>query len=96
VVAGSSNKKMASSSALQRIQVSELEGMLGAENCRVARDLSEVEKSVGEARYGRELFPFLMLLVCALLFGEQWMANRFYQWNPGGSKVKSPGGRVAA
>ncbi len=52
------------------------------ENCRIARELGEVEKSVGEVRYGRELFPFVMLLVCALLFGEQWMANRFYQWNP--------------
>ena len=96
VVRSVSVNSIASVSELQRIPVGELEGILGGENCRVARDLSEVEKSVGEARYGRELFPFLMLLVCALLFGEQWMANRFYQWNPGGGKVKSSRGRVTA
>lgn len=96
VVRGVSVNSSTDVSELKRIQKSDLEAMLGAENCRVARDLSEVERSVGEARYGRELFPFLMLLVCALLFGEQWMANRFYQWNPGGRTKNRSGGRVAA
>lgn len=97
VVRGVSVNSPANVSDLQRMEKSDLEVILGAENCRIARDLSDVEKSVGEARYGRELFPFVMLLVCALLFGEQWMANRFYQWNPGGGKAaKRSGGRVAA
>ena len=96
LVRGVSVNAAASVSNLERMEVAELQGALGAENCRIARDLSQVEESVGEARYGRELFPFVMLLVCALLFGEQWMANRFYQWNPGGGKADSSRGRVAA
>lgn len=96
VVRGISVNSAASLSELQRIEKSELEGILGAENCRIARELDEVEKSVGEVRYGRELFPFVMLLVCALLFGEQWMANRFYQWNPGGKSTNNSRGRAAA
>ena len=94
VVRGFSVNSAASATRLQRIERSDLEKLVGPENCRIAKELSEVEESVGEVRYGRELFPFLMLLVCALLFGEQWMANRFYQWNPGGNG-KSSGRRVS-
>jgi hypothetical protein len=45
--------------------------------------MREVQQSVGAARYGRELFPFAILLICGILLGEQWMANRFYQLNFG-------------
>jgi hypothetical protein len=95
VVRGVSVNSSATVTDLRRISKSDLEAVLGKENCRIARDISEVEQSVGEARYGRELFPFALLLVCALLFGEQWMANRFYQWNLTGATKKSGGGQIA-
>lgn len=95
VVRGVSVNSSANVTDLRRISKSELEAVLGKENCRIARDISEVEQSVGEARYGRELFPFALLLVCALLFGEQWMANRFYQWNFTGATNKSGGRQIA-
>lgn len=71
------------SANLNKIARERLVEIVGEENCRIAKDMSEVQQSVGAVRYGRELFPFMILLVCGLLIGEQWMANRFYQWNPG-------------
>ncbi len=69
----------AGDTVLERISVEELNQRLGRDNYRLARQRSEVESSVGQARFGRELYPLLMLLVAGLFLAEQAMSNRFYQ-----------------
>lgn len=64
---------------LQRMDAASLDEQLGSENYRLARERSEVESSVGQARFGRELYPLLMLVVAGLFLAEQAMSNRFYQ-----------------
>lgn len=64
---------------LSRIDKSTLDEQLGANNFRVALNKEELESSVGQARFGRELYPLLMVLVAGLFLAEQAMANRFYK-----------------
>ena len=64
---------------LERMAAAELDERLGAGNYRLAREQSQVESSVGQARFGRELYPMMMLLVAGLFLAEQAMSNRFYQ-----------------
>jgi hypothetical protein len=69
----------ASDTLLQRTTPEELNERLGQGNYRVARDRDQVESSVGQARFGRELYPLLMVLVAGLFLAEQAMSNRFYK-----------------
>ncbi|MCA9133664.1 MAG: VWA domain-containing protein, partial [Planctomycetales bacterium] len=69
----------AADTVLDRLSDSDLEQRLGRGNYRIARDQSEVESSVGQARFGRELYPLLMVLVAGLFLAEQAMSNRFYK-----------------
>ncbi|MFO0949424.1 MAG: BatA domain-containing protein [Planctomycetota bacterium] len=66
-------------SELAPVDNATLEKLLGKERMVVARDPSEFEGVMGEARVGRELFPFLMVLVVTLLVAETYFANRFYR-----------------
>lgn len=47
---------------LQRMELTSLDEQLGSEHYRIARNRTEIESSVGQARFGRELYPLLMLL----------------------------------
>lgn len=69
----------AADTALQRMDENALNDQLGEENYRIARSMDEVESSVGQARFGRELYPLLMVLVAGLFLAEQAMSNRFYK-----------------
>ncbi|MEZ6082265.1 MAG: BatA domain-containing protein, partial [Pirellulaceae bacterium] len=69
----------ASDTAAGASQSLDLDERLGRDHYRLAHDRSEVESSVGQARFGRELYPLLMLLVAGLFLAEQAMSNRFYQ-----------------
>ena len=79
VVRGVSVNTPVADTVLDRLNTSELDVLLGEGNYRVARNQGEVESSVGQARYGRELFPLLMACVALLFLGEQAMSNRFYK-----------------
>ncbi len=68
----------AADTLLERIDTAQLSERLGVDTFRVARSRDEIESSVGQARFGRELFPLLMLFVAALFLAEQAMSNRFY------------------
>jgi len=70
---------------LRRTEVAQWDAWLGSDNYRLARDRDSVDSSVGQARYGQQLFPYLWLLVLLLLVGEQAMASRFYalKWGQG-------------
>lgn len=69
----------ASDTLLERLAPEDLDSLLGAGNYRLARERDEIESSVGQARYGRELFPLLMVCVAGLFLAEQAMSNRFYK-----------------
>ncbi len=64
---------------LERMEVADLDERLGSGNYRLARERNEVESSVGQARFGQELYPLMMVLVAGLFLAEQAMSNRFYQ-----------------
>lgn len=64
---------------LKRVDPETLDEQLGRGAFRVAKNQSEIESSVGQARFGRELYPLLMLFVAGLFLAEQAMSNRFYQ-----------------
>ncbi len=63
---------------LERIDREKLDGLFGPGNYHIARDQNEVETSVGQARYGKQLYPFLMVMALLILIAEQAMSSRFY------------------
>jgi hypothetical protein len=69
----------ASDTLLERLEPKDLDNLLGADNYRLAREHNQIESSVGQARYGRELFPLMMVCVAGLFLAEQAMSNRFYK-----------------
>ncbi len=64
---------------LQKIDVATLDNVLGKDTYHVARQQEEIESSVGQARFGSELYPLLMLFVAGIFLAEQFMSNRFYK-----------------
>ncbi|MEZ6136761.1 MAG: BatA domain-containing protein [Pirellulaceae bacterium] len=79
VTRGFSINAAADDTQLMRLDSVQLDERLGEHNYRVARNRNEVESSVGQARFGRELYPLLMVFVAALFLAEQAMSNRFYK-----------------
>ncbi|QDV21842.1 BatA domain-containing protein [Aureliella helgolandensis] len=79
IVRGFSINVPAEDTQLERLSPQQLDELLGAGNYRLARNRDEVESSVGQARFGRELYPLLMALVATLFLAEQAMSNRFYK-----------------
>ncbi|MCA9127286.1 MAG: BatA domain-containing protein [Planctomycetales bacterium] len=70
---------LAENTDLSRLDRQQLDELLGEGNFKIAQDQSQVESSIGQARFGRELYPLLMALVAGLFLAEQAMSNRFYK-----------------
>jgi hypothetical protein len=71
---------------LDRIASDQLNSILGADNYSVVSDREKIQSSLGEARFGRDLTPFLLVLMVAMIIAEQAMSYRFYSTNnPSGS-----------
>ena len=64
---------------LSRLAAEDLDALLGADRYQVATDLEELERSVGDMRIGREVFPMLLLLLLLVFCSEHLVANRFYE-----------------
>ncbi len=79
VVRGFSVNLPQSASELDRITRVELDEMLGADRYHFARNTDEIVVGVGQARLGREFYPFLVTLVALMLAVEHVLANRFYR-----------------
>ena len=79
VVRGFSINAPEADTLLNRIPPEMLDEQLGTNSYRIALNKEELESSVGQARFGRELYPLLMVLVAGLFLAEQAMANRFYK-----------------
>ena len=75
-----------------RLDIEKLDAILGENSHTLARGPDELNRGIGRARVGRELFPFLMLIVVGLLGIETLFSNRFYSTAAGGrseSKLRS-------
>lgn len=66
-------------SRLEQLTESQRDALLGEQNYAVARSLDELHEAMGDVRIGRELYPWLMLLVVVIFAAEHVLANRFYQ-----------------
>jgi hypothetical protein len=61
-----------------RLDVKQLDEILGPGRYTLTRGPEELKRGIGQARVGRELFPFLTLVVAGVLIMELLLANRFY------------------
>jgi len=68
-----------SAGELSRVTPAELKAVFGDIPFKLARDRTEIDRSVSAGRAGHELFPFLIVLVVIVLAAEQVISNRFYQ-----------------
>lgn len=64
--------------SLERILPTVLDKALGKDLYRIAKEKDEVQASLGEGRYGRDLGPFLLMLFVMMIMAEQTMSSRFY------------------
>ena len=63
---------------LARLTPPELDDLLGPERYSLARTIEELDRKVRFGRIGREVFPFVLVLLVAAFSAEHLMANRFY------------------
>lgn len=55
-----------------------LEKAIGKDNLLIAREKDQVQSSIGEGRFGRDLSPFLWVILAMMVMAEQTMSSRFY------------------
>lgn len=71
-----------SESQLEPIPDEEVLASLPQNRSSIVRDSADLKRIEGTSRIGRELFPWLMLMVVAALFAEAYLSNRFYRRSP--------------
>jgi hypothetical protein len=64
--------------SLQRVPETAMDSALGKSNYSIAKDKEDVQSSIGEGRYGRDMAPFLLVILAMLFMAEQTMSSRFY------------------
>jgi hypothetical protein len=64
--------------SLERVKSDILNKALGKDLYRIAKEQNEVQSSLGEGRYGRDLAPFLLVIFVMMIMAEQTMSSRFY------------------
>jgi len=69
----------ASATDLTRTDPDHLKKVFGEADFHLARNREQIEREVVTGRVGRELYPFLIVLVVLALGSEQVLANRFYR-----------------
>ncbi len=68
-----------SSTDLQRMELDELDGILGPDRYQLATQKDEIQRQQGTTRRGQEFYPLLMLMLLVVFGVEYLMSNRFYQ-----------------
>ncbi len=66
-------------SDLRRLSRVQLDELLGKDRYQLARNKDEIVLEVGQARVGREFYPYLMVLLVIVVGLEHLFANRFYR-----------------
>lgn len=64
--------------SLKSVNRLDLEAGIGREQLLIAKSKDEVQSSIGEGRYGRDLSPFLWVILAMMVMAEQTMSSRFY------------------
>jgi hypothetical protein len=64
--------------SLDPVDRADLEKAIGIDNLLIAKEKSEVQSSIGEGRFGRDLSPFLWVILAMMVMAEQTMSSRFY------------------
>lgn len=65
--------------SLDRVAPTELKHLFGDHDFQLARSASDMQRAVASGRIGRELYPWLIVLVALCVGAEQVAANRFYR-----------------
>ncbi len=63
---------------LSRISTEQLDERLGDEKYLIANDTNSLRESIGQGRYGRNLTPFLLIVIVGMYLAEQAMSQRYY------------------
>ena len=71
-----------SESQFTPLKSEELDTIFGKDGYVLAEDARALQASVSQARVGTELFPWLMMLILALVTLENLLANTFYRESP--------------
>ena len=79
VLRGFSANLPESSTDLTRIEMDELDGILGPDRYQLARQKNEIQRQQGTTRRGQEFYPLLLLMMLVVFAVEYLMSNRFYQ-----------------
>jgi hypothetical protein len=75
-------------SDLERLPEEELANIFGPSSFQLARDEDEIQRDVRTGRVGREFYPYLALLLVAVLALEHLLSNCFH-----GTPMKGPNRR---
>jgi hypothetical protein len=77
-------------SLLEPISDDEMLATLPTGRASVVRDATDLQRAEGTSRIGRELFPWLMLIVICLLTAESYFSNWFYRRKESIPSVPNP------
>lgn len=83
---------------LARFSPEELTALFGKTTVNLARSQEEIRREVSLGRVGRELYPWLVVLLALLLLAEQLISNWFYRDEapaPAAAREASAGGSPA-
>jgi len=64
--------------SLERAPAGKLDEVLGKNGYLIAKTKEQVQSSIGEGRYGKDLTPFLLVILTMMVMAEQTMSSRFY------------------
>ena len=72
-----------SETRLVALKENDLDGLFGGKDLyKIADDAASLDRAQKVGRYGNELFPFIMLLILALVTAENLLANKFHRETP--------------
>jgi hypothetical protein len=65
------------------LKENDLNGLFGGkDNYKIADDAASLDRVKQGVRIGNELFPWLMMLILALVTAENLLANKFHKTSP--------------
>jgi hypothetical protein len=68
-----------SETRVKALATRDLDALFGKDKYALADDTESLKRVVAQGRVGRELFPWIMALILALVTAENFLANRFYR-----------------
>jgi hypothetical protein len=69
-------------SQFETLEKRDLDAIFGKDGYRLAEDAGGLNEAIGLARFGYEVFPWLMFLILMIVTLENFLANTFYKETP--------------